>query len=107
MITRKPSSSTSSNAVQNWREVYVAALFETDQQKLPLRIAEAERALMTRAAELFALSEDNSEQGKAVDDALYALRALSRCLELKTREFKLGLEHSVPVTGNKRQSASH
>jgi hypothetical protein len=107
MITRKRSSSTSSNAVQHWREVYVAALFETDQQKLPLRIAEAERALMTRAAELFALSEDNSEQGQTVDDALYALRALRSCLELKTREFEPGLEHSIPITGNRRLSASH
>ena len=36
-----------------------------------------------RADELFAMSRDNSEQGQAVDYALYALRALSNCLQLK------------------------
>jgi hypothetical protein len=88
MITRKLSFSSSSNGVQDWRELYVAALFETDQQKLPSRIAEAERALMMRADELLAMSRDNSEQGQAVDDALYALRALSNCFGLNTRELE-------------------
>jgi hypothetical protein len=32
------------------------------------------------------MSGDNSEEGQAVDDALYALRALRNCLELKTSE---------------------
>jgi hypothetical protein len=83
MVTRKLSSSSSSNGAQVWRELYVAALFETDQQKLPSRIADPERALVMRADELFAMSRDNSEQGQAVDYALYALRALSNSLELK------------------------
>ena len=88
MVTRKLSSLSSSNDVQEWRKLYVAALFETDQQKLPSRIAEAERALMRRADELFVMSGDNGEQGQAVDDALYALRALSNCFELNTREIE-------------------
>jgi hypothetical protein len=46
MKVRNPSSD--SIGVQNWREVYKAALFETDRQKLPSRIAEAERALILR-----------------------------------------------------------
>jgi hypothetical protein len=67
-----------------WRELYKAALFEGNKQELPLRIAEAERALILRARELFVMSGDNSEEGQAVDDAMYALRALRNCLELKT-----------------------
>jgi hypothetical protein len=71
-----------------WREFYRAALFETDQQKLPAHIAEAERALILRARALSAMSGDNSEEGQALEDALYALRALRNCLELKTGELK-------------------
>jgi hypothetical protein len=88
MVTTKPSSSSSYDDVQDWRELYVSALFETDQQKLPSRIAEAERVLMRRADELAVMSGDNSEQSQAVDDALYALRALSNCFELNTRELE-------------------
>jgi hypothetical protein len=50
MVTRKLSCA--SNGVQEWHELYVAALFETDQQKLPSRIAEAERALRMSADDL-------------------------------------------------------
>jgi len=72
--------------VPNWRELYKAALFEGNRQELPLRIVEAERALILRARELFAMAGDNSEEGQAVDDAMYALRALRNCMELKTSE---------------------
>ena len=41
-----------------------------------------------RADDLFTKSGDNSEQAQALDDALYALRALSNCLELRTRELE-------------------
>ncbi len=78
--------SSASTSVQSWRELYRAALFETDRQKLPSHIAEAEKALILRARELSTMSGDNSEEGQAVDDALYALRALRNCLELKTSE---------------------
>lgn len=70
---------------QSWHELYRAALFETDKQMLPSRIAEAERALILRGRELFEVP-DNSEEADAVDDALYALRALRSCIELKTNE---------------------
>jgi len=36
------------------------------------------------------MTGDNSEEGQAVDEALYALRALRNCLELKTSEPKAG-----------------
>ena len=90
-MTRK-SPRFASTGIRNWRELYTAALFETDKQELPSRIADAERALVLRARELFATCGDNgqegqairSEEGQAIDDALYALRALRNCLGLNT-----------------------
>jgi hypothetical protein len=69
-----------------WRELYRAALRETDQNKLPVRIAAAERALIKRSRELFAMPDERSEETEAVDDALYGLRALRNCLKLRTRD---------------------
>ncbi len=59
-----------------WRRLYTAALFEVDSARLPERIAEAEAALIVRARELFHAPGDNIEEEEAVDDAMYALRAL-------------------------------
>jgi len=67
----------------SWRELYTAALFETDNNRLAERIAEAERAIVARARELFAAGADTIEEDQALDDALYALRALQSCLELR------------------------
>lgn len=82
MTTKKrPSAST---AVPTWRELYLAALFETDMDKLPSRTTAAERALLVRARELLAVSEHRSEEGRALDKGLYALRALRGCFALKS-----------------------
>jgi hypothetical protein len=62
--------------VQNWRALYRAVLFERDRQRLPERIAEAERVLIRRAWELLTISGYNIEEEEAVDDALHTLRAL-------------------------------
>jgi hypothetical protein len=66
-----------------WRELYIAALFETDNSRLPARIADAEKATIARARELFFSGVDTIEEDQALDDALYALRALRNCLELR------------------------
>lgn len=68
---------------QNWRELYSAALFETDKNRIPTRIAEAEKAIVARARELFSAGSDTIEEDQALDDALYALRALQNCLEFR------------------------
>jgi hypothetical protein len=68
----------------NWRELYQAALFETDKDKLPDRISDAKEAIVRRARELFAANTDHIEEDQALDDALYALRALQSCLGLET-----------------------
>lgn len=76
----------SSNASQeNWRKLYVAALFEADNDKLPTRIAAAEEAIVTRGRELFAGTSDAIDEDQSLDDALYALRALQHCMENRSR----------------------
>lgn len=59
-----------------WRELYLAALFESAAALLTIRIAEAEKALVLRARELFRTTGDQIEEEHALDDAMYALRAL-------------------------------
>lgn len=68
--------------MNQWHDLYKAALFETDKKKIPTRIADAEQAIVARARELFFTSTDNIEEDQALDDALYALRALQNCLGL-------------------------
>jgi hypothetical protein len=65
-----------------WRELYTAALFETDNDRLPARITDAERATVARARELFSAGADTIEEDQALY-ALSALRALRTCLELR------------------------
>jgi len=61
---------------RHWRELYKAALYEVDQNKISGRIAQAERAVVLRARELFQATGDNSEETEALDDVMYALHAL-------------------------------
>jgi len=69
---------------RDWRELYKAALFETDKDLIPVRIAEAEKAIVLRARELFSTATDTIEEDQSLDDALYALRALQSCLGYQT-----------------------
>ncbi len=65
-----------------WQELYVAALMEPDNDRMTARIADAERVILERARELLKASRDNIQEEQALDDALYALRALKTCLEI-------------------------
>ena len=75
----EPRSGSESKPLQQWRNLFLVALFETDRQRIPSRIVEAEKALLLRLRELHAISEHDSEEGKALDKGLYALRALRDC----------------------------
>jgi len=68
------------NPSLQWHALYHAALFETDQQMVPFRIAEAEKAILRRVRELFVVNTDHIEEDQVLDDALYALRALRNCV---------------------------
>jgi hypothetical protein len=76
----------SAKTLPKWRELYHAALFETDTSKLPLRIEEARKALIDRSRELFKTSPNYDDEGEAVETALYALQALENCLRSNTRD---------------------
>ena len=59
-----------------WRALYKAAVSEIGNSKQPERIAEAEKAVVLRARELFQAAGDNGEETEALDDVMYALHAL-------------------------------
>lgn len=61
---------------RTWRELYKAALSEVNKTKLPERIAEAEEAIALKARALFYVAGDSIEEWQALDNAMYALRAL-------------------------------
>jgi hypothetical protein len=68
---------TSNSNYQNgceWRELYKAALSDLDTDRLPERIADAEKALVSRSRELFQAAGDNIEEQQALDDAMYVER---------------------------------
>ena len=70
--------------VRNWRGLYVDALMERELLALPSRIDEAEEAIILQERELMLPDIAESEERQALNDALYALRALRHSLELKT-----------------------
>jgi len=76
---------TSSPRAPDWRELYTAAVFETDTRKQANRIAVAQRALIQRARELFLIPGDNLIEEHQIDDALRALHALRRYSEPKQK----------------------
>ncbi len=64
-----------------WKDVYQAAICESDVKKLPDRIADAETALVMRARELFYASGDRIEEEESLDDAMCILHALRSSLK--------------------------
>jgi hypothetical protein len=81
---KKPASRNAPIAASAWHALYQAALFETNRQMIPERIAEAERAILIRVKELFQVQTDHIEEDQILDDALYALRALRNCVVPET-----------------------
>jgi len=71
-----------SSLAWGWRNLYFAALMEADNDRMSVRITDAERVMLDRARELFQASGDNIQEEEALDDAFYALRALKTCLEI-------------------------
>jgi hypothetical protein len=67
--------------IVSWKDLYQAAIFEPDLNKLPERIDEAEAALVLCARELFYGTRDDAEEGESLDDAMCILRALRSSLE--------------------------
>jgi hypothetical protein len=66
---------------RNWQERYKAAIVEGDSTKLPDCIAEAKKAIVQRARELFQTTEANFAEEQALDAAICALHALQGTLK--------------------------
>src|SRR6266446_6633846 len=66
---------------QSWKDLYQAAMCESDVNKLPERIADAEAVLVMRARELFYRSGDRFEEEESLDDAMCVLNALRSSLK--------------------------
>ena len=61
-----------------WRAFYLAAIFETDKDRVEQRITEARKALVIRARDLFASAGDHLQEQNAIDETLQALQTLER-----------------------------
>ncbi len=59
---------------QNWKTLYLAAIFEKDSTLLPQRISEAENAVAARGRELLC-HDGPPEEREEIENALYMLRA--------------------------------
>jgi hypothetical protein len=69
-----------------WRVKYRAAILQTNSPETMKRLSDAENAIVQRMRELFLdTGADVEEERAAMDDAMYALRALKIALEQKTR----------------------
>jgi len=64
----------------NWKLLYLAAIGEKNKSALAKRICQAEHAIFLREREIFYVSTTLEEQ-EALEDALYALRALRAASE--------------------------
>jgi hypothetical protein len=66
---------------QSWKDLYQAAICESDVNKVPDRITDAETALVMRVRELFSKSGDKFEEEESLDDVLCILHALRSSLK--------------------------
>jgi hypothetical protein len=63
---------------EGWRNVYRAAMLETDVEKFRERAAEAQKAIIERSRELGRDGAGNAAERQALADALQDLRVLSK-----------------------------
>jgi hypothetical protein len=75
-MAKKSSPPHAESGSTNWRELYRDAILELDPLKLSVHIAEAEEVLIQRGRELAQEGGENIEEERALDDAMYFLRAL-------------------------------
>ena len=64
-----------------WKDLYVAALFESDRPKIASRIATAQAAITARKREL-TISVRDVQERHTLDNALFSLEALKSCLAI-------------------------
>ncbi len=65
---------------EHWKQLYLAALFEKDKSNAPAKLYEAYGAILARRQELFLAGRSDVQERQALDNALFALKALKTCL---------------------------
>jgi len=70
----------SSQRNAEWKDLYIAALFEHDKTKLAQRIAVAQFAIAERKQEL--VSGNDADEKLVLDNAAFSLLALARCFSV-------------------------
>jgi hypothetical protein len=78
----------------SWKDLYVAALFESDKPKIAERIAEAQGAILARKRNL-TISVADVRERHALDNALFSLEALRTCLSILPPVPAASLQHHV------------
>jgi hypothetical protein len=78
------SSPSESEGTRNWKELYIAALFESDKTIIPEKISEAQRAIRLLRRQLLEKPGCDAQERQALDNALFSLQALRACLAIPT-----------------------
>lgn len=89
---------------QSWKDLYHAAIYETDMDKLSARITDAESALVIRMRELFYSSGDKFEEEESIDDALFVLHALRNSLKHRPSAVRRSSEYSSTTMRQRREA---
>ena len=93
-------------SIQSWKDLYHAAIHESDLNKLPERITDAEIALVLRARELFYTSDDRTGEEESLDDALCILHALRNSLKHRPSAIRSpsSLDYSSTTLGRRHEA---
>jgi hypothetical protein len=91
---------------QSWKELYQAAIHESDMNKLSERITDAESALVIRMRELFYTPGDKFEEAESMDDALCILHALRNSLKHRPSAIRSpsSLDYSSTPLGRRHEA---
>lgn len=73
-------SSSLKESTSDWKDLYVAALFENDKTRLAQRIAAAQIAIAARRHQV--VSGNDFEERRVLDNAAFSLQALAQCFSL-------------------------
>jgi hypothetical protein len=91
---------------QSWRDLYQAAIHESDMSKLSERITDAESALVIRMRELLYESGDKFEEVESIDEALCILHALRNSLKHRPSAIRStsSLDYSSTTVGRRHEA---
>jgi DNA-directed RNA polymerase len=86
-----PVTSSRTEFTTDWKDLYIAALFENDKTRLAQRIAAAQVAIAARRQEVLVTGNDPEER-RVLDNAGFSLQALAQCFAIGQLVANRGLE---------------